>query len=99
MRGQSWVSKTDVVRYLRCPYAFWLVDSGQLRRAELLSPVEERLAQDGVSFERGIVETAAPIALPPGGEAELFSQDRTLLNVRTFRNPGLRLICRPDGLV
>lgn len=55
--------------------------------------------EDGVAFERGIVQTAPPIAMPPGGEAELFRQDRTLLDVRTFRNRRLRLIGRPDGLV
>ena len=33
---QSWVSKTNVTSYLRCPYAFWLADSGQLDRSELL---------------------------------------------------------------
>lgn len=93
------MSKTDVVRYLRCPYAFWLVDSGQLSSAKLLSPFEEQLAQDGVSFERGIFAAAPPIAMPPGGEAELFSEDHTLLDVRTFRSPRLRLIGRPDGLV
>lgn len=99
MRDRSWVSKTNVTRYLRCPYAFWLTDSGQLDREELLSPVETRLVQDGIAFERSIVEAAAPLAMPPGGEAELFAHDHTLLQVRAFRNPGLRLIGRPDGLV
>jgi hypothetical protein len=93
------VSKTDVVRYVRCPYAVWLVDSGQLSQGELPGPFEGRLAQDGVEFERRIVEAAPPIALPPGGEAELFAHDHTLLDVRTFRNSRLRLIGRPDGLV
>src|SRR5258708_3345642 len=37
--------------------------------------------------------------MPTGGEAELFTQDLTILDVRAFRNPGLRLIGRPDGLV
>ena len=25
--AKSWVSKTDLARYSRCPYAFWLIDS------------------------------------------------------------------------
>ena len=37
--------------------------------------------------------------MPPGGEAELFAHDHTVLEVRTFRNPGLRLTGGPDGLV
>lgn len=99
VRGQSWVSKTNVTSYLRCPYAFWLTDSGQLDQAELLSPLEAQLAEEGVAFERGIVDAAQPIAMPPGGEPELFAQDHTLLAVRAFRSPRLRLVGRPDGLV
>lgn len=76
-RGQSWVSKTSVTRYLRCPYAFWLTDSGQLDPSELLSPFEAQLTEDGIAFERGIVEAAVPVATPPGGEAELFAQGHT----------------------
>ncbi len=69
---RTWVSKTNVTSYLRCPSAFWLTDSGQLDRAELLSPFEAQLAETGIAFERGIVEAATPIEMPPGGEAELL---------------------------
>src|SRR5690242_18430296 len=99
VRSRLWVSKTNVTSYLRCPYAFWLADSGQLDRAELLSPFEAQLAEDGVAFERGIVDAAAPLAMPPGGEAELFAQEHILLQVRAFWNPRLQLVGRPDGLV
>jgi predicted RecB family nuclease len=99
VREQSWVSKTNVTSYLRCPYAFWLTDSGQLDRSELLSPFEAQLAADGIAFEHRVVEAAVPVAMPPGGEAELFAQDHTLLEMRTFRNPRLKLVGRPDGLV
>ena len=99
VRGRSWVSKTNITSYLRCPYAFWLADSGQLDRADLLSPFEAQLAEEGVAFERGIVDAAAPLAMPPGGEPELFTQEHTLLEVRAFRNLRLRLVGRPDGLV
>ena len=99
VRGRSWVSKTNVTGYLRCPYAFWLADSGQLDRADLFSPFEAQLAEEGAAFERGIVDAAAPITMPPGGEPELFTQEHTLLEVRAFRNPRLRLVGRPDGLV
>jgi predicted RecB family nuclease len=99
VRNQSWVSKTNVTSYLRCPYAFWLTDSGQLDRVELLSPFEAQLADTGIAFERAIVEAAAPVEMPSGGEAELLTQDHTLLDVRAFRNPRPRLIGRPDGVV
>jgi len=31
-RVLTWVSKTDLSRFLRCPYAFWAVDRGRLAR-------------------------------------------------------------------
>ena len=68
MPDRTWVSKTNVTSYLRCPYAFWLTDSGQLDRAELLSPFEAQLAETGIAFERGIVEAATPIEMPPEGD-------------------------------
>ena len=95
----SWVSKTNVTSYLRCEYAFWLTDSRQLDRVALFSPFEAQLRDAGIDFERDITEIATPIETPPGGEAELFAGDETILQVRNFRNPELRLIGRPDGLV
>jgi hypothetical protein len=66
MKGSmSWVSKTDITRYMRCPYGFWLTDSSQLNRAELLSPFEARLAGEGVAFRarhRGDGSTLAAAA-------------------------------------
>jgi predicted RecB family nuclease len=29
-RSASWVSKTDLMRYVRCPYSFWLLDTGKI---------------------------------------------------------------------
>jgi len=28
VRKSTWVSKTDLTRFLRCPYAFYLLDRG-----------------------------------------------------------------------
>jgi hypothetical protein len=36
---KSWVPKTDIVRYWCCPYAFWLVDSGQVSPTDAVSPL------------------------------------------------------------
>lgn len=95
----SWVTKTNLTDWLRCPYAFWLADSGKIIRADMVSPFQVELMQAGIEFEDRIVADAQPIPMPPGGEAELFAEDRTLVAVRGFENPELRLKGRPDGLV
>ena len=99
VHDRSWVSKSDVASYLRCPYAFWLTCSGQLSRTDLLTPFEKKIMREGVAFERGIVDATRSIVMPLGSETELFSQDFTIPAVRTFENPSLGLIGKPDGIV
>ena len=45
--NSSWVTKSDVTRYIRCPYAFWLLDSGRLSFAETVTPLQARLIEHG----------------------------------------------------
>lgn len=94
----SWVSKTDVTDYIRCPYAFWLADTGQITRADMLSEFETELVDAGVGFEREIVGRAQPITLPEGGVRELLRGEHTLLGTPGVRNERLCLRGRPDGI-
>jgi len=55
------VTKTDVTRYIRCPYAFWLLDTGQLRFAESISPVQAGLIEQGVAFHEQVEAQAEPL--------------------------------------
>ena len=55
--------------------------------------------REGVAFERGIVDAIRSIVMPLGSETELFSQGFTIPAVRTFENPSLGLIGKPDGIV
>jgi predicted RecB family nuclease len=95
----SWVSKTNVADYLRCPYAFSLLDSGQIERASPFSPFQTQVLDRGVAFERGIVERASPLEMPPGGHAELVGENHVLFRTAGFKNVKRRLIGRPDGIV
>lgn len=95
----SWVTKTNLTDWLRCPYAFWPYDSGQISPADTVNPFQVQLMQVGIEFENGIVAAETPpISMPPGGEAEVFAEDHILLAVRRFANHELRLKRRPDGL-
>jgi predicted RecB family nuclease len=98
--AKSWVSKTNVASYYRCPYAFWLVDRGQVRPEDALSPLASHLIADGNAFHEAVAAAAPPLALPPGGLGELFKrEDLTLYGpLPTFRNQGLRLLGAPDAI-
>ena len=95
----SWVSKSDVTGYLRCPYGWWLVDTGQISPLEAMTPHLAELATAGHEFEAGVVAAARPVVIPPGTEKEFFKGDRKVYMSRLFRNEALRLRGRPDGVV
>ena len=96
-RGPSWVSKSDLTSYLRCPYAFWQIDSGALAPAEAIDALGERLIEEGVRFERSITEQAVP--LPP--EVDLtaaFLTDGRVYGLPRLRNEPLALHGVPDAV-
>jgi predicted RecB family nuclease len=97
--AQTWVTKTNVTDYLRCPYRFWLLHTGAITRDQLFGPADQAVLDEGNRFEAGIVAAALPIATPPGGPVELFAEDHVLLDVQTLYNPDLHLAGRPDGIV
>ncbi len=96
-RALSWVSKSDMTSYLRCPYAFWQIDSGALTPADAVDALGERLIEEGVSFERSI--TAEVVPLPP--EVNLtgaFLTDTRLYGLPLLRNEPLALHGVPDAI-
>lgn len=85
--------------FLRCPYAWWLLATGQISPDDAMTPLHAELAAAGVEFEGRVVAGAAPVSIPPGGEREFFRGDQTVFTTRLFRNEALRLRGRPDGVV
>lgn len=47
----EWVSKSDLVGYLRCPYAFWLLDTGQIQSGQALGWSSPRPRRQGIRVE------------------------------------------------
>ena len=96
----TWVSKTNVTDFLRCPYAFWLYDSKQISHAESLTPFLEQLISAGVAFEDRVVAAAKPVDIPAGSEAEYLRGEHTVVTAgRMFRNEDLRLRGSPDMIM
>ncbi len=95
---RSWVTKTDLTRYVRCPYAFWLLDKGLIRFDESISEVQAQLLQGGNEFEGLVQESATPVINQPGEINALLQTDARLLGTPAFKNRKLRLSGQPDGI-
>jgi len=97
-KDPEWVSKTDVIRYSRCPYTFWLIDQGELKLEETLPPQVLELIEVGERFHSAVERQAEPLEITPEAVPTLFDQDMSLYGVPTMYNPALRLYGRPDGI-
>jgi predicted RecB family nuclease len=97
-RKGSWVSKTDMTRYVRCPYAFWLLDGGLISFSEMVDEFQGRLLAGGRDFETVVNEAAMPVVIEPGKLGRLLRRDVRLLGTPEFANRKLRLRGRPDGI-
>jgi CRISPR/Cas system-associated exonuclease Cas4 (RecB family) len=95
---QSWVTKTDVTRYLRCPYAWWLQDRGEISFEDTVGEFQMQLVRAGTEFHVEVEGEAIPIELPEAGLPGLLAEERTLLGTPDFENPELLIRGRPDGI-
>lgn len=97
-REPGWVTKSDLTRYLRCPFAFFQLSRGLIAPEDLLDDMVIKLIDDGMRFEQQVVGSA--VAAPGGCDlAELFAGDARLVGLPLLENPVLRLRGTPDGVV
>src|SRR2546425_11948329 len=59
-RGPEWVSKTDFIRWLRCPYTWWLLECGEITLDDTLDEFQYRLIVAGTEFQAVVEASAAP---------------------------------------
>jgi predicted RecB family nuclease len=97
-RSARWVSKTDLIRFIRCPYSFWLLDSGQITFDDTLDEFQGGLLRRGTEFQAMIEAKAPTIKVQPDQLPELLTTDIKLLGVPTFENRKLGIYGRPDGI-
>ncbi len=95
---RGWVSKTDMIRYVRCPYSFWLLDRGEITFEDTIDEFQLRLLREGNEFQ-GLVESAASrIEVEPAEVPALLGQEVMVLGVPVFENPQLKIRGQPDGV-
>jgi len=101
MAGQSdreWVSKTEFARYLRCPYVFWLVDTGQIAATDAWTSIQARLIAEGQRFHTDVIR-ALPTAKGIRSLQDVIAQDVRVLGLRDiYRNDRLKILGTPDGV-
>ena len=90
-RPRQWVSKTDVMNYHRCPYAFWLQDCGEVRLDAEAGPIIAELLDEGVAFEERIVAGAPHVSVTHDEFTSLLGDDVTLYRLPHLRNQELRI--------
>ena len=98
-RTSSWVSKTDLTRYLRCPYAFYVVDRGLIPQNIAVNEPQARLIQEGVAFQAGIEAAAGIVIIEPGElRGRLAHESIRVFGVPVLENPGLEIYGQPDAV-
>jgi len=94
----TWVTKSDVTSFIRCPYAWWLRDRGEISFEDTVSEFQMQLVRAGSDFHEEVEAQAAPIELPPEGLPGLLDEELTLLGTPDFENRELFIRGRPDGI-
>lgn len=94
----SWVSKTDLMRYVRCPYAFWLLERGEITFDDTVDEFQLQLLQEGHDFQERVEAGAIRLQVEARELQRLLHEKIVIYNVPTFRNTELRIHGQPDGV-
>jgi len=97
--SEWWVSKSDVADYHRCPWAFWIMDSGQLSREAVFEevPVLQTFIDQGMRFEADVRSQA--VAIPDGAVPNLAQHGTSVIyGAPLLHNDALGIYGRPDAI-
>lgn len=97
----TWVSKTDLTRYLRCPFAFYHLDRGTIAPEEAFGPQERELIEDGNAFHAAVEALAKGAPAPPVAATldAAIATDITVVGPGLLWNPELRIRGIPDQII
>lgn len=97
-RRPTWITKTDLITFVRCPYAFSLLDRGLITRDDMVDEFQVRLLNEGLRFQRAVEAKAVRIDAAPEEIPSLLRQEIALLDPPAFENKRLKIHGRPDGI-
>ena len=94
-----WVTKSEMSSFVRCPYAFWLVDQGMISVEQTVNDHQRSLMAAGLEFHELVEASAAPLQVAPLDLRGLLREESlVLLGTPDFKNTTLKLRGRPDGI-
>lgn len=93
-----WVTKSDIVQYERCPYAFWLIDQGEVVLEEIMGEAITLILDEGHAFEESVVADVPVLEATPEDLPALFKTKMTLFNPPLLKNRALKLAGKPDAI-
>jgi predicted RecB family nuclease len=98
-RSPNWVSKTDLLRYLRCPYAFYLLDQNLVPFADTVNDLQMQLIANGVGFQAQIEASIPRRAIAQSELATIFATESIRLhNLPILENCELEIYGQPDAI-
>jgi predicted RecB family nuclease len=99
VRTTAWVSKIDLTRYLRCPYAFHLLDRGLVKFEDTVTKHEERLIQQGVEFQAAVEAKVGASPIKPADLPRVFAEEsKSVFFLPIFENTKLKIYGRLDTI-
>jgi predicted RecB family nuclease len=87
-----------LLRYVRCPYAFWLLATGRISFDDTVTEFQQRLLTDGVEFQALVESSLAPIVIKQDERKQLLTEEIAVLGTPHFENRALRIRGQPDGI-
>jgi predicted RecB family nuclease len=87
-----------MMRYFRCPYAFWLLDTGRIDFSDTVDEFQLQLLQAGNDFQADVEAGAVRLDVPADQIPRVLEGEITLYNVPDFKNKDLKIHGRPDGI-
>lgn len=86
------------MRYLRCPYGFYLLDRGLIQFEDIIDEHQAALVEQGVAFQSAIEAKAKPLPRPIELR-KLFSKESIrLFDPPLFKNSKLKILGKPDAI-
>jgi predicted RecB family nuclease len=96
---ETWVSKTDLTRFLRCPYAFYLVDRGLVAFEDTVNDLQLQLIHEGIRFQENIEATLPVRKITPEDLPTVFADESIrLFGAPLLRNAALQICGQPDAI-
>jgi len=71
--NQDWVTKTELMTYVRCPYTYSLLHRGEIDRSDLFDEFLLELLAEGKEFHDRVDATALPSRSIPKRNSTSFS--------------------------